>query len=127
MLLYSGVLPKRIANNVFLERLLTKSINYEVVSRFQIRPENDELSNVVHVIFIEGYFNISRVQQDRIVLGVWSHDQNIAYICLVFDKKFEAVEFAEKVKPYIYKHIEVPYDIANSLLSADLRKALIIN
>lgn len=117
-------MAKRVAKNVTLERILVGNKNGDVVSQFHIHPRDDGELRSSDVIFISGYFNVSSVLQDRIVLGIWSNNRFTSHICLVFDNQARAKTFYDGISMYCNKDIIIDQDKADVLFSADLRRVL---
>lgn len=117
MLYYDGAKAKKIAENVFLGRILIKSSEDKIVSQFHIRPTNDEVSRLAEVIFTEGFFNVSPLDEDRIVLGIWAATRIAYHICLVFAEENDAQHFSVNISKYMKKNIKIQRSSAIALFN----------
>lgn len=123
MLVYNGGIAKRVARRATLEQMLIRTGKNEVVSQFYVRPAGAELF-ATDVIFTEGLFNVSRVVQDRIVLGIRIDGQTTNHICLVFADEALAPVFSSSISSYIQRGINMRSEQADALFSADLTEVV---
>lgn len=122
MLLYNGGVAKRVAQDVILDRILIKNTDNLIVSQFYIRSSDDILTRFTDVIFLEGFFNVSSIEVDRIVLGIWANNKVTYHICLIFAGIAEASDFYESILQYAQPAIKIDEERIEVLFSADLNE-----
>lgn len=117
MLFQNGASANRVANDVILERILIRNSRNRIVSQFHVRSIHDKDLRSSHVIFTEGFFNVSRVERDRMVLVVWASRRDAYAMCWVFAKEDDAKELSANISRYTRKDMKIQRPSATNVIS----------